>query len=383
MKSTLHLWLGNLLALTGKELRSLLGDLPLMALIAFSFSAAIYITATGIKTDVDHASVAVVDADRSQLSARLSGAIQLPYFRPPVALERQRVGAAMERGDYIFVLEIPPRFEADLAAGRQPAIQLAVDATALTQAGIGTVDLQQIILREVADYFQAAGVEAQLPLVAAPRVLFNPNSQSHWFTGVMQIITNITALGVILDGAAVIREREHGTIEHLLVMPVQPNQIALAKIIANSAVILLAVMLSLWLVVHLLLAVPLPAPLWRTVLLFALGSALYLFAVAALGLLLATATRSMPQFGLLSSPVYVVLYLLSGAATPVESMPQSMQQLVRISPATQYVTLAQAVLYRGAGLDIIWPQLLAIALAGALFLWLALRRFRSMLSAQA
>jgi ABC-2 type transport system permease protein len=375
-------WLLNVARLSVKELRSLFGDVPLMALILFAFSVAIYSTAKGVKAEVANASVAIIDGDHSALSRRLRDAIQPPYFKAPVDIDRGQVDAALDRGDYIFILDIPPGFEADVIAGRAPSVALQVDATAMTQAGLGVVYLNEIVLREMLDFFNARGIEAQLPTRSVTRVLFNPNNQGHWFTGVMQIVTNVTVLAIILVGAAVIREREHGTIEHLLVMPVRPSEIALAKIVANGGVILLAVMLSLWFVVHLVLDVPLAAPLGQSLGLFLLGTALYLFAVTALGILLATLASSMPQFGLLAAPVYVVLYLLSGAATPVESMPATIQSIVQISPTTQFVKLTQAVIYRGAGLDVIWPQLLMVSGAGALFLFIALTRFRSMLARQ-
>ena len=270
------------------------------------------------------------------------------------------------------------RFEADVLARRAPAIQLTVDATAMTQAGLGVVYLNQIFLKELLDFFHQQGIDDRLPALPVMHVLFNPNNQSAWFTSVMQIVTNVTVLAIILVGAAVIREREHGTIEHLLVMPVRPSEIAMAKILANGGVIVLAVALSLALVVHGWLGVPLAGSLG----LFMAGTALYLFAVTALGILLATVASSMPQFGLLAAPVYVVLYLLSGAATPVESMPWWLQDVVQLSPTTQFVKLTQAVLYRGAGLSIVWPQLLAVAACGAAFLVMALSRFRSMLARQ-
>nr|WP_295079099.1 ABC transporter permease [uncultured Roseateles sp.] len=375
-------WLLNVARLSVKELRSLFGDVPLMALIIFAFSVAIYSTAKGVKAEVANASVAVIDGDHSALSRRLRDAIQPPFFKPPVDIDRNEVDRALDRGDFIFILDIPPHFEADVLAGRAPAMALQVDATAMTQAGLGVVYLNEIVLRELLDFLHARGLEAQLPTRSVTRVLFNPNNQGHWFTGVMQIVTNVTVLAIILVGAAVIREREHGTIEHLLVMPVRPSEIAMAKIVANGGVILLAVMLSLWFVVHLVLAVPLAEPLLQSLGLFLLGTGLYLFAVTALGILLATLASSMPQFGLLAAPVYVVLYLLSGAATPVESMPQQIQSLVQFSPTTQFVKYTQAVIYRGAGLEIVWPQLLAIAAAGALFLFIALTRFRSMVAKQ-
>ena len=144
------------------------------------------------------------------------------------------------------------------------------------------------------------------------RLHFNPNNDSAWFTSVMQIATNVTILAIVLVGAAVIREREHGTIEHLLVMPVRASEIALGKIAANGLVILAAALLSLWGVVRLGLGVPVNGS-W---LLFGAATALYLFSATALGMWLATMTPSMTQFGLLVVPVYAIAYLLSGAASP-------------------------------------------------------------------
>ncbi|KCB22743.1 ABC transporter permease [Bordetella hinzii] len=371
-------WLRNVMRLCGKEFHSLAGDYTLMLLIVFAFSAAIYSVASGVKAEVANASVAVLDGDRSNLSFRLRDAILPPYFKPPQAITRDEVDEALDRGRYIFVIEIPPNFERDVLARRQPAVQVLVDATAMTQAGLGVTYLNEIIAREVLAFLNAQGIEAQLPVVPVTRQLFNPNAQSSWYTAVMQIVTNVTVLAIILVGAAVIREREHGTIEHLLVMPVRASEIAMAKILSNGAVILLAAMLSLRWVVHAGLGIPLHG----SQLLFMAGLALYLFSVTALGMYLATLAPTMPQFGLLAVPVYVVAYLLSGAATPVESMPPLMQSLVPILPTTQFVMLTQAILYRGAGFAVVWPQFLAIAVCGALFLGLALHRFRSMLAQQ-
>jgi ABC-2 type transport system permease protein len=371
-------WLSNVWRLSWKELRSLATDVPLMGLILFAFTVSVYTTAKGVKAEVSHASVAMIDGDQSTLSLRLRDALRPPYFQTPRDIAPQDAGDALDRGDFIFVIDIPPRFEADVLAGRSPAIQVTVDATAMTQAGLGVVYLNEIFLREQLDFFHQHGIASMLPAPPVVRLMFNPNNQSEWFSSVMLVETNVTVLAIILVGAAVIREREHGTIEHLLVMPVRPSEIAMAKILANGGVIVLAVWLSLELVIRGWLQVPLPG----SVPLFMLGTSLYLFAVTALGILLATMASSMPQFGLLAAPVYVVLYLLSGAATPVESMPELMQHIVQISPTTQYVKLTQAVLYRDAGVRLVLPQLLAVSAAGGLFLVIALTRFRSMLARQ-
>jgi len=371
-------WFKNVARLSRKEIFSLFSDATLMILIVFAFTLAVYSVAKGIKAEVSNASVAIVDGDHSALSRRLRDAVQPPYFKPPVDIDRRDIDAELDRGRYIFAIEIPPRFEADVLAGRAPVVQVLVDATAMTQAGLGTAYLQEIFTSETLAFLRAHDIQAQLPAVAVLRVLFNPNTESYWFTSTMQIVVNITVLSIILVGAAVIREREHGTIEHLLVMPVRASEIAAAKIIANGSVIFLVSLLSLWLVVNLWLQVPLQG----SMALFALSTALYLFSVTALGMWLATLAPAMPQFGLLAVPTYAVAYLLSGAATPVQSMPAAMQPVVQLLPTTQFVTLTQAILFRGAGVDVVWPQLLGVTAAGGIFLTLALTRFRAMLAQQ-
>jgi len=371
-------WLANVGWLCGKELRSLLRDTTLMVLIVFAFTAAIYSVAKGIKAEVSNASVAFIDSDHSVLSRRLRDAVRPPAFKTPVVISRAEAANAMDQGRYIFVVEIPPRFEADVLAGRAPTLQILVDATAMTQAGLGTGYLNQIFLGEVLSDLHAKGIEASLPIKVASRIYFNPNADSFWFTAVMEIVINITLLSIMLVGAAVIREREHGTIEHLLVMPVKASEIAMAKIITNGLFILAAAMISLWLVVHGQLGVPIQGSLFF----FMIGSLLYLFSVTSLGMLLATLAPNMPQFGLLAMPVCAIAYLLSGAATPVESMPSIVQAMVTVFPTTQYVSMAQAILYRNADLAMVWPQLAVVTVTGGLFLFLALARFRSMLERQ-
>ncbi|MDZ7895572.1 MAG: ABC transporter permease [Sphingobium sp.] len=371
-------WLLNVWLLGAKELRSVLKDVTLIVLILFAFTIAIQLVAKGVKAEVSNASVAIVDDDHSELSRRLRDAVRQPYFKAPVDIVRDDVSAAMDAGRYIFVIEIPPRFQADLLAGRTPAVQILVDATAMTQAGLGVSYLQQIFANETLDFLHARGLLSALPARVTSQTLFNPNSQSAWYTSVMQIVTNVTVLSIILVGAAVIREREHGTIEHLLVMPVRASEIAFAKILANGLVILVASIASLWFVVHGLLGVPLAGSLP----LFVAAMMLYLFSVTSLGMWMATMAPSMPQFGLFAVPVYAIAYLLSGAATPLESMPVAVQAIAKLLPTTQFVSLSQAVLYRGADMQTVLPELAMICGWGALFVALAVQRFRSMLARQ-
>jgi len=365
--------LSNILRLGVKELRGLRADPVLLLLMVYAFSLSVYVSATGMRMEVRNAAVAVVDEDRSALSRSITAALLPPQFRPPVAIPTPEVARAMDAGRQVFVLEIPPRFEANLLSGRGSAVLLNVDATAMSQAGNGAAYIQQAIMDAVG---ARAGVGPVAPVQVVMRVRFNPNLQAERFASVMQLINMITMLSLILPGAAMLRERDHGTLEHLLAMPVTPIEILLAKLWANALVIVVAASLSLLLVVRLLLGVPLVGspPL------FLAGTALYQVSVAALGMLLANATRSMGQFGLATVPVLMVMILLSGSNTPLESMPDWLQWGVMLSPARHFVAFAQGVLYRGAGFAMVWHHLAALAVLGGSFVVIALADFRRALA---
>jgi ABC-2 type transport system permease protein len=246
----------------------------------------------------------------------------------------------------------------------------------MAQAGAGARYIEEVVEWEVRAFLGQSPTESGERVRQVTRLLFNPNGDSSWFMAVMQIVNMCTLLGIVLTGAALIREREHGTIEHLLVMPLTAAEIMLAKVWANALVILVGATLSMVLVVHLALGVPIAG----SMALFGLGLAVYLFSLTAIGILLATVARSMPQFGLLSIPLFLVMYMLSGANTPLDAMPVFLQRVMLISPTTHFVAFAQALVFRGAGITIVWPQLLATALLGLVAFVLALARFRKTVS---
>ena len=355
-----------------KELFSLRYDPVLVVLILYTFTIAIYSVSTGVKIDVENAAIAVVDEDRSALSQRIVDGLRRPFFQPPVAIEIGAIDRAMDIGRYTFVVDIPPDFARDLVAGRRPAIQVNVDATAMSQAGNGARYIANIVAQETTTYLQHNRPALPSAVRVVDRVLFNPNQQSVWFMAVMQLIENITLLAIVLTGAALIREREHGTIEHLLVMPVSPFEIMMAKVWANALVITLATALSLWLVVEVSLGVPIAGS--RT--LFIAGTVVYLFFATALGIFLGTLARTMPQFGLLFMLIVLPMNMLSGGQTPIESQPDWLNRLTLTFASRHYVSFAQAILYRGAGLDVVWPQFATVAAIGAVFFVAALARFR-------
>jgi len=371
-------WIENAFRLGVKEFASLSRDVVMVVLIAYVFTFAVYSEATAMRTDVNDAKVAVIDGDRSTLSGRIKDALRAPYFRPPIEIDRLSLDSLMDKGAFTFIIDIPHGLEADLLAGRSPAIQVNVDATSISQAGAGTAYIQEIVTQETTSFLKQTPAETAAPVNAVIRAMFNPNLEALSFTASMGVINNVTILAIILVGAAVMREREHGTIEHLLVMPVSASEIIAGKIWANGLVILLAAAFSL----HVVVEVVLRTPIVGSIELFLGGTAIYLFAVTSLGILLATVTNSMPQFALLSFPVFILMFLLSGSFTPFESMPQALQMIMDLSPSTHFVRFAQAVLYRGAGIDVVWRDVLVMAGLGAAFVTIALYRFKAMLSAQ-
>ena len=368
-------WLSNVFRLGLKEFSSLGSDKVLFAFIIYSFSLNIYSEATGIRTDVNNAAIAIVDSDRSALSARIRDGLLKPHFQRPDIIDRSQIDRMMDNGVYAFVLDIPPNFEADVLRNRGPTVQLNIDATAMTQAGVGGSYVESIVQQETRNYLLSRGIEAQLPVTAVTGAFFNPNLEGIWFQAVVSVLESLAILTILLVGAAVIRERERGTIEHLLVMPIRSSEIAAAKIWANGLVILVAATLGLVIVVQYVLDVPIQG----SIALFIAGTAVYLFALASLGILLATIANTMPQFTLLAIPVFLILNMLSGAVSPLESMPEPIQFVIQVSPSVHFVNFSQSVLYRAAGFELVWPHIAVLVALGAVFLTIALARFRTML----
>lgn len=362
----------NILHLGMKELRGLGRDPVLLLLIVHAFTLAIYTASKAMPETLNRAPIAIVDEDRSAMSVRIVSAFYPPYFLAPSLISQQEMDSRMDAGLDTFALDIPPGFQRDLLAGRAPTLQLKIDATRMSQAFTGGGYVQAIVSGEVDEFLAGHREQTVLPVSLDLRARFNPELDKGWFGAISDVITSITMLSIVLTGAALIREREHGTIEHLLVMPVTAFEIMVSKIWSMGIVVLAAAAFSLIFVVEGLLAVPINGSLT----LFLVGAALDIFAMTCLGIFLATVAGSMPQFGLLLMMVLMPLQLLSGGVTPRESMPDAIQFIMLAAPNTHFVMLAQAVLFRGAGLDVVWPQLVAMLVIGASFFAFSLGRFR-------
>jgi ABC-2 type transport system permease protein len=362
----------NVLNLGLKELRGLARDPMMLALIVFAFTVSIYSASTAMPEQLNKTPIAIVDEDRSPLSTRIADAFFPPYFMPPTVIVQPEMDRRMDAGLDTFALDIPPDFQSDLLGGRRPTIQLNVDATRMNQAFVGSGYVRAIVAAEIDAFTRRYRANTPAPVDLVLRARFNPTLTISWFSAVIEVANNVTMLSIILTGAALIREREHGTIEHLLAMPVTPLEIMAGKIWSMALVVLVACTMSLLFLVKGVLAVPIEG----SIALFLTAAAVHLFATTSMGVFLGTIARSMPQFGLLVILVLIPLEMLSGGMTPRESMPALIQLAMLAAPTTHFIMLAQTILFRGAGLATVWPQFIYIAAIGALLFGLALARFR-------
>ncbi|WP_095588622.1 ABC transporter permease [Actibacterium ureilyticum] len=365
----------NILWLCTKEFRALLRDAVLIAIIFYAFGPGIYVEGQSVAEDVNNAAVAFVDEDRSALSRAMAQALYPPYFQRPVMIPASTMETAMNQGLYTFIVVLPHGLEADIRAGRQPEIQINVDATATQQASIGTAYLVNI-LTDAAQQVVAPDATDDSPVNLVVRRAFNSNGNTYWFGSILGLLNQLTMITIILTGAAIIREREHGTLEHLLVMPVRAFEIALSKVLANGAVIFLGFVLGMLVVIEDMLHVPMKG---QHGLLF-LGTVIYLFAASAFGILLGIVARTMAQFALLLMMTIMPMMILSGGMSPIESQPDWLQPITWLLPSRHYLDFATAIVHRGAGFGIVWPEFLATFGLGAAFFALALVQFRRSIS---
>lgn len=366
----------NIFWLAGKELKSVLGDPVMVVLILWSFIVAVILEASGAGDTVYNAAVAIVDEDGSTLTRQIADALDPPWFQPPLLLGAEEAAAAMDEGRIMFTLGFPPGFEADVISGVMPVAQLEVDATAVSQAQLGTDYISNILASETRAFLTGNPDAPTPPLALELRRAFNPNGDPVWFKSVSSLLNQLSLLTIVLTGAAMLREREQGTIEHLMVMPLTPLEIALSKVLANVIVVLAAFTLSLLFVVQGFLHVPMQG----SVALLLAGTTVYLAAAAAIGMFLGTMARSMAQFALLVIMVIIPIIMLSGGMGAIESQPDLVQRLTLALPSRHFLAFAKAVVFRGAGLDSVWVELALMAGLGATFFAASLLLFRRSMS---
>ena len=362
--------LKNIYHLGVKEIRGLFRDWLMVGLIVYSFTYAIVVASRAQPDSLNKAAIAIVDDDQSQLTKRLADAFIPPMFLPPKFITQSEIDPGMDHGEFTFVVVFPASFQRDVMSGKEPEIQVNVDATRMSQAFTGSGYIQQILQQEISRFMKKEQNSTLAKYVIRNR--FNPNLTQLWFTSVMQLVNNITMLAIILTGSALIRERENGTLEHLLVMPVTAFEIMASKIWSMMLIVLTASAFSLIFVIRIFMEVPVEG----SVMLFLIGVALHLFAATSLGIFLACISQNMPQLGMLLILVYLPMQMLSGGFTPYESMPKWVQHVMSVAPTTQFVSFSQSILFRGAGLEVVWKPFLFLLVIGSVLFLISLAKFR-------
>ena len=375
----LQVWGRRLTVMTKKEFLQLMRDAVLLVFIVYAFTADIYLAASGVTLQLNHAATMVRDLDHSAASRELLGRFQPPYFRLDGELASDTEGLRLlDDGSAMLTLDIPPQFERDLATGRQTALQMQVDATNSVLGFLASSYAAQIVggfgLEVGLKQLGVGGGNADaLPVVDnRTRVWYNPNQNDAWFMGISELLNIITVFAILLPAAAMVREKERGTVEQLLVSPLSPFQIMFPKVISMTAVILLGTALSLF-------AVLLPGfglPVKGSLPLFFVLTGLYIFTTAGLGLFAATIARNLAQVGMLTILILAPMLFLSGAWTPPEAMPVWLRQLTFVSPLRYYIDIAFGILLKGQTAGELLPLIGGMLLLGGAVFGFGLYRFR-------
>jgi ABC-2 type transport system permease protein len=376
------LWWRRLRVMTQKEMLQLSRDLPIGLLLVYSFTLAVYIAGNGIRSQLQNASLLVQDDDHSFSSRELIHKFRAPFFRLEGEITDPQEGLrSLDRGKAMAVLEIPPRFHEQLMTGEPTAVQFLVDTTNAPQGLSAASYAVRIVAQFEQDIVLArlggTGTSSQnLPILLSDhRVWYNPDQNDAWFESISHLLRQITIFAILLPAAALVREKERGTVEQLLVSPLTPFQILLPKVLAMTVVILCATAVAL-------LGIMRPAfgvPIRGSILLFFSLTALFVFSTAGMGLAAATLTRNQAQVGMMTLLVVAPMMLLSGLVAPMEALPTWTRHLMILSPLRYFIDIANGILLKGSDLSILWEPVLAmVALGAGLFafgMWQFRRQF--------
>jgi len=365
--------------MTRKELLQLFRDIPLMAFLIYSFTLSVYVTGNGIQTQLKNAGLLVSDADRSVSSRELISRFHSPYFRFDGELTHPNEGfVRLDRGGSMMVLDIPTRFHEALVSGESTTVQLLVDTTnspqGLSAAGyaariVGQFSQELIMTRNG----QTGSSSKTVPMILSDhRVWFNQDQNETWFESISHLLRMITIFAVLLPAAALVREKERGTVEQLLVSPLTPAQIMLPKVVAMTLVILGATAVALFGVMLPVFGVPIRGSI---ALLFLL-TALFIVATAGIGVFASTVTKNQAQVGMMTLLVVAPMLLLSGIFTPLETMPVWVRYLMALSPLRYFIEIATGILLKGIGLEMLWSQTLSMLALGVSLFGFGMWRFR-------
>jgi ABC-2 type transport system permease protein len=355
------------------RLRAMVVVMPVVQLLLFGYA---------VTTDVRHVRTGVCDLDRSPESRALVAAFLASRHFDAVAapVSPDEIRQIMDRGVVSAVLQLNPGFGEALRTGHPAPAQFLVDGTDSNSAGIIVSYAQRITSQFGRDQAAARTARLQGLVRAGPDIVletrnwFNPNLESRNFfvPGVIAMITMLITL--MLTSMAIVREKEVGTMEQILVTPISPAEFILGKtlpfaVIGFADVILVTVVGVFWFGI----------PIRGSLLLLFGATAVYLLSTLGIGLFISTVSRTQQQAMMSTFFFYLPAVLLSGFMFPIANMPKTIQYLTLANPLRHFLVIVRGIFLKGIGVDILWPQLLALAITGCAVLGLAVSRFRKTL----
>jgi ABC-2 type transport system permease protein len=372
-------WLGQVGILIRKELLQIVRDRALLLFTIYIFTLDILLAAGNAGFDVQQAPIGIVDHDRSTASRDLTYQFRPPHFdsrllqASPAAAERM-----LDDGELHALLEFEDGLEQALVRGQPAEVQLVIDGSKVTLGYLIESYSERILAQEGAAWaaanFARLGVEARaVPEVRMQaRNWYNADLRERWFATISELVTMMTVAAIFLPAAALIREKERGTIEQLLVSPLAPFQIVLAKVLAMTVVLLVGSAVAIAVIMVGLLDVPFRG---SPALFFGLLS-IYAVTTSGLGIVAATFARNSGQVGLIVLLIVMPVLFLSGSWNLVEGMPAWLRSGVELSPLRHFVPIAYGIMLRGAELTMIWGAVLKMLALGATLFAIGVWRFR-------
>ncbi|MCU0588511.1 MAG: ABC transporter permease [Syntrophobacteraceae bacterium] len=372
-------WLERIRVMTVKELLQFSRDGALILFMIYAFTLDIYLAGSGVRLELSRAVTVVLDDDRSFSSRELTARFGPPSFEVVGKLRDGSEGSGLlDRGEAMVVIDIPPRFEESLRKGSPTSVQVRLDASNSVLGSFASSYSTQIVsrfgLETALERLGAGGSrrEGMPGVMVEPRVWFNPTHDNRWFMSIAELLNIVTLFAMLLPASAMVREKERGTLEQLLVSPLNPFQVIFPKVLSMAVVILAGTGVSLFGILKGCFGVPVKGSLH----LYFMITLLYIFAVAGLGVVISTVARNLAQAGMLTIITYGPMIFLSGAWTPPEAMPEALRLMMRLSPLYYYIDASFGVLLKGAGLSLLWDSVMGIALLGGLLHGVGLWRLR-------
>lgn len=365
-------------ALLVKETSQLLRNKQLLFMLVIMPTIQIFLYGFALSPEVKHLRMGVIDYSQSPLSRNLVSAfIKNGVFDLESSGGNElRLTSFVRDGKLDVGVVIPPDFERKIKSRRSSTVQIILDGVDANTAGIATGYINQIVAN--------LGSEAYVhsPLLPYPDAvrnnstfIYNVGLVPAWFfvPGVIGMVLNI--VGIMVSSATLLREKETGTLEQLLMTPVTSAEILIAKIVPLIAVLFLNVGVSVFIGMSVF-----QMPFRGNPISLVIISLLYIFVVLAIGIALSTVAENQRQAMLISFFISLPVIQLSGALAPLESMPPFFQSLSLLNPLRYYIVCLKGVLLKGVGLDILWPEILAIFCFAVPLLSLSAARFRKQLS---